>query len=88
MPSALVDSNALLDLMTEDGHWFAWSAATLEEAACRSRLVIDPVIYAEGLHPLFKHRGPRGRLTEHSAGARSNSVRGSLPGREMPRRVP
>ncbi len=47
MPSALVDSNVLLDLMTEDAQWFPWSAAALEEAAGMWRLVIDPVIYAE-----------------------------------------
>lgn len=33
--------------MTEDPHWFSWSAAALEEAANRHRLVINPVIYAE-----------------------------------------
>lgn len=47
MTAILIDSNILLDLMTEDAHWSAWSAAALERAADRSRLVINPVIYAE-----------------------------------------
>ena len=47
MTAVLIDSNVLLDLMTEDRHWFAWSAAAVASAADRSRLVINPVIYAE-----------------------------------------
>jgi predicted nucleic acid-binding protein len=47
MTSVLVDSNVLLDIMTEDSRWFAWSARALEQAAETSRLVINPVIYAE-----------------------------------------
>src|SRR4051794_21442018 len=33
--------------MTEDPSWLAWSSAALERAADSSRLVINPVIYAE-----------------------------------------
>ena len=47
MTAVLVDSNVLLDLMTEDARWFAWSAASVERAADRFRLVINPIIYAE-----------------------------------------
>lgn len=47
MTAVLVDANVLLDVMTEDAHWFAWSAGAIEHAADRSRLVINPVIYAE-----------------------------------------
>jgi predicted nucleic acid-binding protein len=43
----LVDSNVLLDVVTEDEDWFDWSAAALERAASASRLVINPIIYAE-----------------------------------------
>jgi len=43
----LVDSNVLLDIMTEDSHWLAWSAAAIERAADSFRLVINPIIYAE-----------------------------------------
>jgi predicted nucleic acid-binding protein len=47
MTAVLVDSNVLLDLMTEDPNWFEWSAAAVEAAANRSRLVINAIIYAE-----------------------------------------
>jgi predicted nucleic acid-binding protein len=47
MSSVLVDANVLLDIMTEDTRWLAWSAAAIERAADRYRLVINPVIYAE-----------------------------------------
>jgi predicted nucleic acid-binding protein len=43
----MVDSNVLLDLMTEDTQWFDWSSAQVAAAADRARLVINPIIYAE-----------------------------------------
>ena len=43
----LVDSNILLDLMTEDARWFQWSSDTLRRAADATRIIINPVIYAE-----------------------------------------
>lgn len=47
MSAILVDSNVLLDLLTEDLNWFAWSSEAVEKVADRSRLVINAVIYAE-----------------------------------------
>ena len=47
MTAVLVDSNVLLDLMTEDSRWFDWSAQAISEAADSFRLVINPIIYAE-----------------------------------------
>lgn len=47
MTAVLVDSNVLLDLMTEDRHWFAWSARALEQAADQFRLVINAIIFGE-----------------------------------------
>ena len=47
MPAILVDSNVLLDLITEDPQWFQWSAQALAGAAESHRLVINPIIYAE-----------------------------------------
>lgn len=47
MTAVLVDSNVLLDLMTEDSRWFQWSAAAIASAAEDFRLVINPIIYAE-----------------------------------------
>jgi predicted nucleic acid-binding protein len=45
--SVLVDSNVLLDVLTEDGRWFEWSAEQLSKHAERYALVINPLIYAE-----------------------------------------
>jgi len=47
MTGVLVDSNVLLDLMTEDPQWLPWSEAVLATAAEHHRLVINPIIYAE-----------------------------------------
>ena len=47
MAAVLVDSNVLLDLFTEDQQWLAWSSTTIAEAAEHSRLVINPIVYAE-----------------------------------------
>lgn len=43
----LVDSNVLLDVMTEDPVWQEWSATALSEAAETGPLYINPVIYSE-----------------------------------------
>jgi len=47
MPPTLVDSNVILDIVTEDEEWQEWSAAALEQCADSGRLVINPIIYAE-----------------------------------------
>ena len=47
MSAVLVDSNVLLDIMTEDPQWFSWSAKALSNPAETFRLVINPIIYAE-----------------------------------------
>ena len=47
MTAILIDSNVLLDLMTEDAQWFSWSAAAVESVADRFRLVINTIVYAE-----------------------------------------
>ena len=47
MTAVLIDANVLLDIMTQDARWLAWSAAAVERAADHYRLVINPVIYAE-----------------------------------------
>jgi predicted nucleic acid-binding protein len=43
----LVDSNVLLDVLGEDPAWFEWSSRALADAADRSRLAINPIVYAE-----------------------------------------
>lgn len=48
MPAAvLVDSNVLLDVLTEDLDWFEWSSRALEDAAESSVLLVNPLVYAE-----------------------------------------
>jgi predicted nucleic acid-binding protein len=43
----LVDSNVLLDVLTEDPTWMAWSADRLAEAVDRGPVLINQVVYAE-----------------------------------------
>ena len=43
----LVDSNVLLDLATKDARWGDWSRRALAECADRTKLVINPIVYAE-----------------------------------------
>jgi len=43
----LVDTNVLLDLVTDDPDWAEWSIATLEAAALEGPLCINYVVYAE-----------------------------------------
>ncbi len=43
----LVDSNVLLDIMTEDPVWQGWSLTALSEAAETGPLYINPIIYSE-----------------------------------------
>jgi len=52
MTAVMVDSNVLLDLMTEDRRWLSWSAEAVEEAADRFRLVIKPDNLRRGLNAL------------------------------------
>jgi predicted nucleic acid-binding protein len=47
MTDILVDSNIILDILTEDPQWFEWSAQKLTEYADRGALIINPIIYAE-----------------------------------------
>ena len=43
----LVDTNVLLDLVTNDPLWADWSVAQLEAASLAGPLLINDVIYAE-----------------------------------------
>ncbi len=46
MPT-LVDSNVILDILTQDARWYDWSANVLEQCAETGTLCINPIIYAE-----------------------------------------
>lgn len=43
----LVDTNVLLDVVTNHPQWAAWSQHQLEAAALKDRLAINAVVYAE-----------------------------------------
>ena len=43
----LVDSNVIIDVLTRDPTWRAWSEAALIDAANRDEIAINPIIYAE-----------------------------------------
>jgi len=42
-----VDSNVLLDLLTDDPIWSGWSITAIESAAVAGELLINDVVYAE-----------------------------------------
>ena len=45
--ATLVDSNVILDVVSEDEAWMDWSASMLARAAEQGRIVINPIVYAE-----------------------------------------
>ncbi len=47
MSRVLIDANVLLDVLTDDPQWYAWSAAQLDAYAVDAELCINPIIYAE-----------------------------------------
>jgi len=47
MGVTLVDTNVLLDLVTNDPVWADWSIGQLEAAALKGALAINDVVYAE-----------------------------------------
>jgi predicted nucleic acid-binding protein len=46
-PVTLVDSSAILDVVTDDPEWAGWSGDALAAAADEGSLVINPIVYAE-----------------------------------------
>lgn len=45
--TVLIDSNVLLDIVTDDPEWGEWSFSAVGEAASHRALAINAVIYAE-----------------------------------------
>lgn len=43
----LIDSCVLLDIVTEDPKWYAWSSEMLERYGETQELAINPIIYSE-----------------------------------------
>jgi len=47
MRPVLVDSNVLLDIITDDPRWSSWSSEQLATLANETQLVINPIIFSE-----------------------------------------
>jgi predicted nucleic acid-binding protein len=47
MASYLVDSSVLLDILTKDPHWLAWSLEQLDRAYADGPVFLDPIVYSE-----------------------------------------
>lgn len=47
MKRVLVDANVLLDVLTDDPNWCAWSSEQLDTCAAEAQLCINPIVYAE-----------------------------------------
>ncbi|MSO72064.1 MAG: PIN domain-containing protein [Rhodospirillaceae bacterium] len=43
----LVDSNVIIDVLSQDPAWHSWSEAALAHAADHDEIAINPIIYAE-----------------------------------------
>lgn len=43
----LVDANILIDIATDDADWGEWSADALARAGQGTKLVVNPIVYAE-----------------------------------------
>lgn len=43
----LIDSNVIVDILTQDPTWFIWSSNALKNAANQGEICINPIIYAE-----------------------------------------
>ena len=43
----LVDTNVLLDILTDDPNWADWSLRQMDRAATRGIIVINDIVYAE-----------------------------------------
>lgn len=47
LPSTLVDSDVLLDVLTNDPEWADWSARALARALDTGPVMVNPIVYAE-----------------------------------------
>ena len=56
----MLDSNVLLDIITADPQWLAWSTEQFRAAAGEGQILINPIIYAE-LAPAFESQAARDR---------------------------
>jgi len=43
----IVDSNVLIDIASDSAAWYDWSADRIDELSSSTRLIINPIVYAE-----------------------------------------
>ena len=54
----IVDANVLLDILTADPQWLAWSSGELRRAKAGGQIPVNPIIYAE-IAPAFDFDWPQ-----------------------------
>ena len=47
MSTIIVDTNVILDILTDDEDWYDWSANKITALEHANRLIINPIIYSE-----------------------------------------
>jgi predicted nucleic acid-binding protein len=68
MSATFIDTNVLLDLVTDDPDWAEWSERELDAAAIRGPLLINDLVYAElsvrfgAIEPLDEFVGAAGLM--------------------------
>ena len=67
----LVDSNVLLDVVTDDPTWGSWSSTTLAGVADDSILVINALIYTIALSQAWHHEPARAYIARKRASGKS-----------------
>ena len=88
MGVTLVDSNVILDVLTEDADWGDWSAAMLAEAARSGPLAINPIIYAEVSARFERIEDLDEALPVDLLSTPAIAVRGGLSDRTVLREIP
>jgi predicted nucleic acid-binding protein len=63
----LVDSNVLIDVVTEDATWVDWSASQVARAIDTAGIAINPIIYGEFSIPYLFERDAEQALAVFSA---------------------
>ena len=54
----IVDANVLLDILTADPQWLAWSSGELRKAKAGGQILVNPIICAE-IAPTFDFDWPQ-----------------------------
>lgn len=47
MKAVFLDSNVLIDVITNDAQWASWSSSIIEKHAHDGILILNPIVYAE-----------------------------------------